>query len=113
MIHPPHADLPEVPIEGVTFEAVRVGSNPPTWKWHCPSSGTTWLHLRSAQDCQFGQVHLIASARQYDDGRVRYKKPYGFAALKSQSKVSGRGCGMTEQATFHPTRPDLPAWPHA
>lgn len=33
-----------------------------------------------------GQVHLIAGAKQYADGRVRYKKPYAFAALKSQSK---------------------------
>jgi hypothetical protein len=88
VIPPRFPGLPPVPVYPVSCTVVQVGSNPPTWRWHCPKTGSNWLHLRPTQDCQMGKVHLIAAARSYPDGRVRYAKPYAFAALKSQSKVS-------------------------
>ena len=95
VIPPRFPGLPPVPVHSVSCTVVQVGTNPPTWRWFCPKTGSNWLHLRPTQDCQMGKVHLIAAARSYPDGRVRYAKPYSFAALKSQSKVSFRETEVT------------------
>ena len=96
VIEAAHPGLPAVPCEGVSCQAVQVGRNTPTWYWHCPATGARYLHLRSTQACQMGKVHLLAAA-SVDNGRLRYRKPFVFAALKSQSKVRagarpGHGC---------------------
>lgn len=108
VIEASYPGLPPVPCEGVSCQAVQVGKNTPTWYWHCPATGARYLHLRSTQACQMGKVHLLAAA-SVDNGKLRYKKPFVFAALKSQSKVrAGARCGC-RKAVRRPARPRRPA----
>lgn len=112
VIEASYPGLPPVPCEGVSCQAVQVGKNTPTWYWHCPATGARYLHLRSTQACQMGKVHLLAAA-SVDNGRLRYRKPFVFAALKSQSKVSAGArlrpdcCLPTSEAAVTEPRPTL------
>lgn len=56
--------------------------------FHCPGRHSSYAHVKDSEQCQQGQVRVVARCKRRDDGTFRYVSPYQYYAVKIQDKVS-------------------------